>query len=86
MAITEQALLAALASVQDPHSGKDFVASKALRNVQISGADVAFELVLGYPAQSLVAALRSQLIEAARSLPGVGNISVNVTGLCADAV
>ncbi len=78
MAITEQALLAALASVQDPHSGKDFVSSKALRNVQISGADVAFELVLGYPAQSLVAALRSQLIEAARSLPGIGNISVNV--------
>jgi ATP-binding protein involved in chromosome partitioning len=78
MAITEQALLAALASVQDPHSGKDFVASKALRNVQISGADVAFELVLGYPAQSLVAPLRSQLIEAARSLPGVGNVSVNV--------
>ncbi|QIL44691.1 iron-sulfur cluster carrier protein ApbC [Acidovorax sp. HDW3] len=78
MAITEQALLAAMASVQDPHSGKDFVSSKALRNVQISGADVAFELVLGYPAQSLVAALRSQLIEAARSLPGVGNISVNV--------
>ncbi len=78
MAITEQALLAALASVQDPHSGKDFVASKALRNVQISGADVAFELVLGYPAQSLVAPLRSQLIEAARSLPGIGNVSVNV--------
>ena len=68
-----------MASVQDPHSGKDFVSSKALRNVQISGADVAFELVLGYPAQSLVAALRSQLIEAARSLPGVGNISVNVS-------
>ena len=46
MALTEQGLLAALASVQDPHTGKDFVAARAVRNVQISGGDVAFDVAL----------------------------------------
>ena len=43
MAVTEQGLLAALASVCDPHTGKDFVSTRAVRNVQISGGDVAFD-------------------------------------------
>ena len=43
MALTEQALLAAIAGVQDPHTGKDFVSTRAVRNVQINGGDVAFD-------------------------------------------
>ena len=79
MAITEQDLLAALASVIDPLTGKDFVSIRALRNLQINGGDLAFDVELGYPAKSLVAGLRSQLIAAARSLPGVQNVSVNIS-------
>ncbi|WP_367065857.1 iron-sulfur cluster carrier protein ApbC [Oryzisolibacter sp. LB2S] len=79
MALTEQDLLAALASVQDPHTGKDFVSTRAVRNVQISGGDVAFDVELGYPAKSLVPALRQQFIAAARALEGVANVSVNIT-------
>jgi len=78
MSVTEQGLLAALSSVQDPHTGKDFVSARALRNVQISpGGDVAFDVEMGYPAKSLLPALRSQFIAAARGLPGVQNVSVN---------
>jgi ATP-binding protein involved in chromosome partitioning len=36
--IDRAGLLAALAGVQDPHTGKDFVSTRALRNVQISAA------------------------------------------------
>ena len=79
MALTEQDLLAALASVKDPHTGKDFVSTRAVRNVQISGGDVAFDVELGYPAKSLVPELRSQLIAAAKAAPGVQNVSVNIT-------
>lgn len=79
MALTEQDLLAALASVQDPHTGKDFVSTRAVRDVQISGGDVAFDVELGYPAKSLVPALRQQFIAAARALEGVANVSVNIT-------
>ena len=38
MAVTEQALLAALSSVLDPHTGKDYVSTRALRNLQITEA------------------------------------------------
>ncbi len=79
MALTEQALLAAIAGVQDPHTGKDFVSTRAVRNVQISGGDVAFDVELGYPAKSLVPELRRQFVAAAKGAPGVENVSVNIT-------
>ena len=87
MAVTEQGLLAALASVCDPHTGKDFVSTRAVRNVQISGGDVAFDVELGYPAQSLVPELRRQFIGAAKGVAGVDNVSVNIaTKVVAHAV
>ena len=79
MALTEQALTAALQNVIDPNTGKDFVTSKALKNVQIQGNDVSFDVVLGYPAKSQLPDLRKSLIAAAKTVPGVGNVSANVT-------
>ena len=78
MAISEQAVLAALSSVTDPNTGKDFVSAKQLKNLRIDGADVSFEVELGYPAQSQIPALRQALIAAARGVPGVGNVSVQI--------
>ncbi|MBU1350945.1 MAG: iron-sulfur cluster carrier protein ApbC [Gammaproteobacteria bacterium] len=79
MAVTEQGLLAALSTVLDPHTGKDFVSSRALRNLQITGGDVAFDVELGYPAKSLVPELRRGLVAAAKGVAGVDNVSVNIT-------
>ena len=79
MAVSEQDVLQALAVVLDPHTGKDFVSTRALRNLHISGGDVAFDVELGYPAKSLVPALRSSLVAAAKGVPGVTNVSANVT-------
>ena len=79
MAVSEQDVLQALAAVVDPHTGKDFVSTRALRNLHISGGDVAFDVELGYPAKSLIAALRSSLVAAAKTVPGVTNVSANVT-------
>ena len=79
MAVTEQGLLAALTSVQDPHTGQDFVSTRALRNVQIHGGDVAFDVELGYPAKSLLPELRRSLVAAAKGVAGVENVSVNIT-------
>ena len=78
MATTEQ-LQQALQVVTDPNTGKDFVSTKALKNLQVSGGEVSFDLELGYPAKSQHAALRSALIAAARSVDGVDNVSVNIT-------
>ena len=79
MAVSEPDLLQALGTVQDPHTGKDFVSTRALRNLQVSGGDVAFDVELGYPAKSLFPALRSSFIAAAKGVAGVDNVSVNIT-------
>ena len=78
MAVTQEGLMAAVKAVVDPNTGKDFVGSKALKNLQISEGDVSFDLELGYPARSQHAALRKALVAAARTVPGVDNVSVNI--------
>jgi len=78
MPVTEAALLDALRSVTDPLTQQDFVSTKQLRNLRIDGDAVSFDVELGYPARSQHPALRTALIEAARRVPGVGNVSVNL--------
>jgi len=75
---TDTALLEQLRTVIDPNTGKDFVSTRQLKNLRIDGADVSFEVELGYPAKSQVEALRARLVEAARRVPGVGNVSASV--------
>jgi ATP-binding protein involved in chromosome partitioning len=76
---TPDQLLQALQTVVDPNTGTDFVSTKALKNLQVSGGDVAFDVELGYPAKSQIPALRRALIAAAKGVAGVENVSANVT-------
>ena len=76
---TESALFDALKTVVDPHTAKDFVSTRALKNLRIDGGDIAFQIELGYPAKSQHAALRKALVAAARTVPGVSNVSVEIT-------
>jgi ATP-binding protein involved in chromosome partitioning len=75
---TESAVLDALKSVVDPNTGKDLVSTRLLKNLRVDGSDIAFDIELGYPAKSQLSLLRQALIAAARSVPGVGNVSVNL--------
>ena len=79
MAATESALQEALKIVIDPNTGKDFVSTKQLKNLRVEGGDVAFDVELGYPAKSQIGALRRALIAAARTVPGVENVSANLS-------
>ena len=79
MSVTQAGLLDALSAVLDPNTGKDFVGTKSVKNLQINDGDVAFDVELGYPARSQHAALRKALVAAARTVPGVDNVSVNIT-------
>ena len=78
MALTEQAVMAAIAGVIDPNTGRDFVSSKAVKNFTLTDGDVAFEVELGYPAKSQIPGFRKALIAAAKGVAGVDNVSVNV--------
>ncbi len=87
MTVTEQSVQDALKSVLDPNTGRDFVSTKAIKNLTISADDVAFDVELGYPAKSQIAGLRKDLIAAVKAVPGVANVSVNiVTKITAHAV
>ncbi|RJP72209.1 iron-sulfur cluster carrier protein ApbC [Hydrogenophaga sp.] len=79
MAVDSQALLTALQAVTDPNTGKDFVSTKALKNLQVTDGDVSFDVELGYPAKSQMPGFRKALIAAAKSVAGVDNVSVNMT-------
>jgi ATP-binding protein involved in chromosome partitioning len=47
--------------------------------VKLAGDDLSFDLELGYPARSQHAAMRKALVTAARTVAGVGNVSVAIT-------
>jgi ATP-binding protein involved in chromosome partitioning len=74
-----QALQTALQRVIDPNTGRDFVTSKALKNLTVNDGDVTFDVELGYPAKSQIAGFRAALIEAAQGVAGVQNVLVNIT-------
>ena len=78
MSLSEPALLEALRAVVDPQTGRDLVSTRQLRNLRIEGADVRFEVELGYPAKSQVAVLREALVAAARTVPGVGAVHAEI--------
>ena len=78
-AVTESTVLDALKVVVDPNTGQDFVSTKQVKNLRIDGGDVSFDVELGYPAKSQVAALRASLIAAVRKVEGVANASVNLS-------
>jgi ATP-binding protein involved in chromosome partitioning len=79
MPATPEQLQQALAAVVDPNTGKDFVSTKALKNLQVHGGDIAFDVELGYPAKSQIPGLRAALIAAAKGVAGVQNVSVNIS-------
>jgi ATP-binding protein involved in chromosome partitioning len=78
MSITVDAVKAALSQVIDPNTGKDLVAGKSVKNIQINGADVAFDVELGYPAESQLDAICKAATEAVRAIDGVAAVDVNV--------
>ncbi len=87
MAPSEAALLDALKTVVDPNTGVDFISTKQLKNLRVEGGAVSFEVELGYPAKSQVAALKAALVAAARTVPGVEKVEASLqTKVVAHAV
>jgi ATP-binding protein involved in chromosome partitioning len=79
MSLNDATLRQAISTVVDPHTGQDFVASKALKALRITGADVSVEVELAYPAKSLFPTLRQQLVAAIKQVPGVGQVTVQLS-------
>jgi ATP-binding protein involved in chromosome partitioning len=78
MAVTMDAVQAALNGLMDPNTQKDFVTSKEVKNINVDGDTVSLEIELGYPANSQLNAIRNLVVGAVKAVPGVANVNVNV--------
>ncbi len=79
MAITELLIQSTLKICIDPNSGKDFISSKSARNIRVNGSDVSVDIVLGYPAKSVMADVQALVSMALKELPNIGNVTVNMS-------
>jgi ATP-binding protein involved in chromosome partitioning len=76
MALTVEQVLAALGKVNDPEIHKDLVALGMVKDVAISGGDVAFTIELTTPACPLKAIIQQDAEAAVRTIPGVSGVSI----------
>jgi len=78
MSLTESRVQDALRALVDPNTGKDFVASRAVRNVKVSGDDVSLDIELGYPGRSEHEPIRREVVRSHKEA-GAANAAVRVT-------
>ncbi|HSF70765.1 MAG TPA: iron-sulfur cluster assembly protein, partial [Methylotenera sp.] len=63
MALTDLTIQNALKSLIDPNTGKDFITSKSAKNIQINDDKVSLDIVLGYPAKSVMADVQALVVQ-----------------------
>jgi len=74
---SEERVRTALQELTDPVTGKDYVSGKkpaTSRSRQRRLRDI----LLGYPAKSVIDGVRRDVIAKLKTIPGVGNVSANV--------
>lgn len=79
MAVTIEAVQAALSGLIDPNTQKDFVSTRSAKNIKIDGGNVSLDIELGYPAQTQLALIQSIVGKGLQAVPGVEGVSVNVS-------
>ncbi len=79
MAISELLVQSTLKLCTDPNTGKDFVSGKSARNIKLDGNDVSVDIVLGYPAKSVMADIQNLVAQALLGIDGIGRVNVNVS-------
>ena len=79
MSLDQETVSEAIRQVIDPNTGKDLVSGRCIRNLVVSGADVRFDVELGYPARSQHEPIRAMLVEALAKLPGIGKVEIVVS-------
>ena len=72
MPLSEADVQAVLAKLVDPNTGKDFVATRSVKNVKVADAQVSLEIELGYPGKSQFEQFRRQVIEALKAAGAPG--------------
>ncbi len=79
MAVTMEAVQAALKELIDPNTQKDYISTRSAKNIRIDGDKVSLDIELGYPAKTQVELIRNGVATAIKAIPGVGSVDANVT-------
>jgi ATP-binding protein involved in chromosome partitioning len=77
MSITETQVQSAIKQLVDSNTGKDFVTTRSVKNVKISGGAVSLDIELGYPGKSQHEPIRRQVAQALKQA-GASGATVNV--------
>jgi ATP-binding protein involved in chromosome partitioning len=77
--VTEAAVLDALKAVKDPDLHRDIVTLKFVKNLRISGGQVAFTIELTTPACPVKDQMRDQARAIVEQLPGVTGVEIEMT-------
>ena len=67
MPLSEAQVQSVLKSLVDPNTGKDFVATRSVRNLKLADDEVSLEIELGYPGKSQYEPIRRQVTQALKS-------------------
>jgi ATP-binding protein involved in chromosome partitioning len=79
MAVTIDAVQAALKGLIDPNTQKDYVSTRSAKNIKVDGGQVSLDVELGYPAKTQLDAIRRAVVDAIKALPGVAGVDAKVT-------
>jgi ATP-binding protein involved in chromosome partitioning len=79
VAVTVEAVQAALKDLIDPNTKIDFLTAKAVKNLRVDGGNISLDIVLGYPAKSQFESIRQLVIGKLRELPDLSNVIVSVS-------
>ena len=74
--VTEETVLRALSTVMEPELHRDLVSLNMIRNLKISGNDVAFTIMLTTPACPLRGKMEHDARAALAAVPGMGQVSI----------
>ena len=72
MSLSEAQVRETLAKVVDPNTGKDFVSSRAVKNLKVAGDAVSLEIEIGYPGKSQFELIRRKVIDALKAAGASG--------------
>ena len=76
--LTKDAVLQALSTVNDPELQKDLVSLRMVRDLEIDGPNVSFEIVLTTPACPHKSQIERECREALAGLPAIGQVTITM--------
>jgi ATP-binding protein involved in chromosome partitioning len=79
VAITRSDIEGALSSVVNPDTGVSYIAGKNVRSITLDGDNAVVDVVLGYPAQTVLESTRRAIADKLRGLEGLRGVTVNVS-------